>query len=146
MKQPSSRVLLACITAGILVVAGLITHVFLVRPYVEARQLVEERLREGRAVVAAVYEFQRQHGRWPSSIEELAPQFLEALPKPHATKGYWSYSPSAAGMPPALGCNVGPGRRLMYGFPPRTASLLPPGTDHGWVIDSKSGEEFVATD
>jgi hypothetical protein len=34
----------------------------------------------------------------------------------------------------------------MYGFPPRKAPLFAPGTDHGWIVDSRDDEFFVATD
>lgn len=37
-------------------------------------------------------------------------------------------------------------RRLIYGFPPRKAALLPPNVDHGWILDGRDGESFVAAD
>ena len=110
-----------------------------------ARLLVRERLNEGRPIVAAVWDFQRWHGHWPAKLEEVVPQFLAELP---AIDRGWSYYPAENGRPwSCLSGHAGPGRQLIYGFPPFNSALLPPGTDHGWFLDDRDGgDSFLATD
>lgn len=43
--------------------------------------------REGLPIVQAIYDFRAQHGHWPSSLDDLVPQYLPARPA-----GVWSYS------------------------------------------------------
>jgi hypothetical protein len=138
----AARILLPLAIVSIAVMLALMLYVFVLQPYFEARRLVQQRLIQGRPIVKAVYEYRRSSGRWPESLQDLVPHFLHELP---SSEGNWSYWADDNG-PPSLSVDAGPGTSLLYGFPPRTASLLPPGADSGWIIDGRDGEFFVATD
>jgi hypothetical protein len=140
--QQKSRTLMMCVAGGLALMVGLLVYALVLRPYINTRRFIERRLNQGRPIVQAVYNFQRSNGRWPDAMQELVP---DVLPEAPPAEGTWTYATSAH-EPPVLSGDGGPGRRLMYGFPPRTPALLPRGTDHGWIIDGRDGESFVATD
>ncbi|HVX12628.1 MAG TPA: hypothetical protein VHC22_15720 [Pirellulales bacterium] len=140
-KSRPTRLVSVGVGGGIAFVVALLLYVLALRPYLEGQRLVAERLAEGRQIVEAANAFQRSNGRWPGTMRELVPEYLPILP----ANQNWSYTTIETG-PPVLSGDAGLGRRLMYGFPPRKASLFAPGTDHGWIIESRDGESFIATD
>ena len=142
VKRRGSRVLFACVVGGIAIMLGLMLYARVLAPYFQARRIVQDRLIQGRPIVKAAYEYRRLHGHWPDAIQDLVPEHLPELP---AVEGNWIYMTSAS-EPPVLSTDAGRGRRLIYGFPSRTASLFPSGVDHGWIIDGRDGEAFIATD
>ena len=126
---------------GFAVVLALPLYPLALQPYLEARRLLEERLSQGRQIVEAANAFQQSNGRWPAALNDLVPEYLPEPP----SEDDWLYVTIKAS-PPVLSGDVGWGRRLMYGFPPRKSPIFAPGTDHGWIVESRDGESFVATD
>ena len=137
----TSGILTTCVVGGLAVLLVLGLCALLLRPYLETRRLVQQRLNQGRPIVQAVYEFERSNGRWPNTIDDLVPAYLPGLPP----DGNWSYAIVENG-PPVVAGDATQGKRLIYGFPPLKAALLPPGIDHGWILDGRNGESFVASD
>lgn len=130
-----------CVVASISIMLALLLYALALQPYFEARRLMQRRLSQGRQIVAAANAFRLSNGRWPDTIGDLVPKYLLELP----AEGNWSYATIETG-PPVLSADAGLGRRLMYGFPPRKTAIFPPGTDHGWIVESRDDESFVATD
>jgi hypothetical protein len=141
-SAPTARKLFISVVSSLAIILGWIVYAVVARPYLEERRLIGRRVSQGRPIVQAVYEFQKANGSWPATLQELVPDFLS---EPPPVEGNWSYS-TAEDRPPSLSADGGPGRRLIYGFPPRKAALLPANVDHGWILDGRDGESFVAAD
>lgn len=52
---------------------------------------VKESIRRGDEIVAALKQFKNDHGDYPEKLEQLVPQYLEAIPPPVAGENYWKY-------------------------------------------------------
>lgn len=69
--------------------------------------LVEETKREGDLVVDALKRFRSTTGRYPTSLDELVPHYMDMIPQPVAGDGRWHYRAVKSGSSFSLVFGVG---------------------------------------
>lgn len=46
----------------------------------------------GNAIIVILYRYQKQHGEFPSSLDDLIPEYYHSIPQPIAGEGRWIYA------------------------------------------------------
>lgn len=100
----------------------------------------KKRLEVGRQIVSAIYAFKHESGHWPTTLDELVPDYLPAT---QLSERRWTYRLGSGAEPPRLSALAGFHRYATYYFPPATHYYFPPGADHGWILNNEGTESFL---